>query len=256
MGRYDHIEEVQKADRYDYIEEVRKFNQNHDSLGRFSSAGGGGGRAIRTPSTAAGSSFGGTAVGPFTAAVKSAKAERAKANPEAAWRVTDMSASEFETEHKGAVCHVTPGGSTCAVTTDGDIVSVCKKPGDTVSGKELIQMAVENGGKKLDSYDGNHGFYAKCGFEPRSWCKWDDAGADEGWISQDWLKANGLPANITTAELRKIPNSALKVPREDIIFYEHTGKPSPYRTAEDFKKAVSASSDYGAAQQARDSMIK
>lgn len=240
--RYDYITETTRG-RFDRIEEVRKFNHNHDSLGRFSSSGGGGG-------------FGGAPVGSFTAAVTTAKAEVAKASPESAWRVTDMSADDFEAEHKGAVCHITPGGSTCAVTTDGDIVSVCKKPGDAISGKDLIKMAVENGGKKLDSYDGNHGFYTKCGFEPRSWCKWDDAGADEGWISQDWLKANGLPANITTAELRKIPNSALKVPREDIIFYEYTGKTSQYKTPADFKRAVDASSDYGAAQQTRDSLIK
>lgn len=40
MGRYDELIEVEK--RYDDIEEVRKYNHNHDSRGRFSSASGGG----------------------------------------------------------------------------------------------------------------------------------------------------------------------------------------------------------------------
>ncbi len=166
-----------------------------------------------------------------------------------------MSAEEFAKEHPGAVCHITSGGSVAAVTKDGDIVSVCKMVGDkSVSGPELLQMAVDAGGTKLDSYEGNHGFYASHGFEPVSWCKWDDNGADEGWINQSWLKANGLKSDITTAELSKIPNSALAVPREDIIFYKYTGGMST-GSAEDFKASMPAASDYMAAQAARDGSL-
>lgn len=189
----------------------------------------------------------------FAEAVQAAKDSRPLND---AWRVTAMSKEEFEADHPGAICHITRGGSTAAVIADGDIVSVCKKLDDrSVKGAELLQRAVDAGGVKLDSYAGNHGFYASHGFEPVSWCKWDDNGADEGWINQSWLKVNGLRPNITTAELRKIPDSALKVPREDIIFYKYTGKISKYDTAQSFKNAVLVSADYDEAQKMRDYLI-
>lgn len=43
-----------------------------------------------------------------------------------------------------------------------------------------MAMAVANGGKTLDSYDGNIGFYMKCGFEPISACRFNPNYAD-GW---------------------------------------------------------------------------
>ncbi|KAB0577241.1 PBSX family phage portal protein [Fusobacterium naviforme] len=206
-----------------------------DDNGRFTS-GGGGGAGSGSESGEQGSlgaaapavgNFGGADTATFTSACSEAKAEMAKIHPDAAWRVTDMSQADFEEEHPGSVCHVTAGGSTAAVTKDGDIVSVCKNPGDTIGGKELLRQAVEAGGTKLDSYEGNHGFYIKCGFEPVSWCKWDGQYAPDGWDSK-----------------RDKP--------EDIIFYKYTGGRSEYKTASAFKEAVQASADYGAAQQARD----
>lgn len=144
--------------------------------------------------------------------------------------MTAMDKAEFEKEHPGACCHVTGGGSVAAVTKEGDIVSVCKMPGDSISGKELVAQAVAAGGVKLDSYEGNHGFYIKCGFEPVSWCKWDGDYAPDGWDAD-----------------RDKP--------EDIIFYKYTGGRSSYATPDDFKSAIPASSDYGAAQKARDDSI-
>ena len=158
------------------------------------------------------------------------QAAKEKQDPAAAWRVTAMSQEEFEQEHPGSCCHITPGGSVAAVTPDGDIVSVCKAPGDSISGKALLAQAVAAGGVKLDSYEGNHGFYIKCGFEPVSWCKWDDQFAPSGWDES-------------------------RDSREDIIFYKYTGGSSSYKTAADFKNAVAASTDYGAAQKARDDSI-
>ena len=46
MNKYDEIIELEK--RYDEIEEVQKFNQNHDALGRFSTASGAASVTIRT----------------------------------------------------------------------------------------------------------------------------------------------------------------------------------------------------------------
>lgn len=120
----------------------------------------------------------------------------------------------------------------------------------------MLKLAVANGGVKLDSYEGNHKFYIRNGFEPVSWCKWSDDLADMGWMNQDWLKANGLPENISTAALRKIPNDQLNPKREDIIFYRYTGKESPYTTRESFKASIPESVDYDAAKEARDKALK
>jgi hypothetical protein len=141
-----------------------------------------------------------------------------------------MTTDEFLEEHPGACCNITPGGSVAAVTTDGDIVSVCSMPGDSIRGKELLSQAVAAGGTKLDSYDGNHGFYVKCGFEPVSWCKWSDEFAPTGWDSS-------------------------RDAREDIIFYKYTGGRSEYKTAQSFKDSVAASADYGEAQKVRDDSL-
>ncbi|WP_252899456.1 hypothetical protein [Lactococcus fujiensis] len=118
---------------------------------------------------------------PFARAVEVAKSGLDK---DIAWRVT-----AYEPEHYvGSKLHVSPGGSTVAISTTGDIISVCRADNDNVRGTDLLKLAVENGGTKLDSYAGNHLFYTKNGFEPISWCKWDDEYAPEGW--------NGKPENI------------------------------------------------------------
>ncbi len=92
-------------------------------------------------------------------------------DPSISWRVTAHTVEELKEWYPSATFHTTEGGSTVAVTKDGDIISVCKYKDDTCKGRDLLAMAVQNGGVKLDSYEGNHGFYDKCGFEPVSWCK-------------------------------------------------------------------------------------
>lgn len=173
--------------------------------------------------------FGGAKTPEFVDALTDAKATFAKVHPEYVWRVSSPSAEEFEQEHPGAVMHVTQGGSTVAVTPDGDIVGVCKKPGDKQRGADLLKMAVENGGKKLDSYEGNHDFYINNGFEPVSWCRWDDEFAPPDWRSE--------------------------YQKEDIIFYRYTGKTTT-ESLDDFKKRVSASADYGEAAKMRDDSLE
>lgn len=53
----------------------------------------------------------------FVDTLVNAKAAIAKMFPERSWRVSSPSAEEFEQEHPGAEMHITPGGSTVAVTT-------------------------------------------------------------------------------------------------------------------------------------------
>ena len=177
-------------------------------------------------------SFGGASSVDFSKAVVSAKAELAKSRPQDAWRVTAHTKDELDSEYSDAKLHITKGGSTTAVTQSGDIISVCKHPDDTIRGKDLISASVSNGGIKLDSYSGNHGFYIKCGFEPVSWCDWNDE-----YAPPDWDISKGCE-------------------REPVIFYKYTGNKSKYATAEQFFESTLASADYDAAQKARDDSLK
>ena len=170
-----------------------------------------------------------------------AKAKNAQ-NPRNGWRVTGLTKSELAGWHSKAKLHVTDGGSTIAID-NGDIVAVCVGEGDGKggfqSGTSLLEFAVKNGGKKLDSYEGNHRFYAKNGFEPVSWCKWDAAYEDEA-RKQGWNPDEGDK-------------------REAIIFYKYVGKGKVSYGTDDlerFKREVPASSDYGAAQAKRDKQVK
>ncbi len=158
-----------------------------------------------------------------------AKSNMAKEKPEIAWRVTDDYSEEDYDKMK---LFSSKGGSVFAVKKDGDIVSVCKNPGDSVKGKELLAEAVKQGGTKLDTYDGNYGFYRKCGFEPVSWVKFD-----EKYAPSDWKKGRD--------------------DKEDILFFKYTGNKSKnYESLEDFKKRVPCAKDYGEAEEQRNREVK
>ena len=101
--------------------------------------------------------------------------------------------------------------------------------GDDVKGWQLLKDAVKNGGIKLDSYSGNHKFYIRQGFEPISWCKFD-----ENYVNPDWFKSDNKP--------------------EDVIFYKYTGRINSIRL-EEFKKMIPASRDYDTAEAMRDRML-
>lgn len=77
--------------------------------------------------------------------------------PENKWRVDVHNYLDY-TDCK---LFITKNGSTIAITPDGDIISVCANPlkGKRDSGKALLEFAVEHGGTKLDSFDGNFKFY-------------------------------------------------------------------------------------------------
>lgn len=176
-------------------------------------------------------SFGGADAPSFAKSLKTAYDKMEETAPEKAWRVTVHSQQELEEEYPGAKLHITDGGSTVAVTKDGDIISVCKNPDDSLRGKDLLKMAVANGGKKLDAYSGIFDFYTKCGFEPVSWCEFD-----EQYAPPDWVKGRDEP--------------------EPVIFYKYTGNKSQFEDANEFFAAVPASADYGAAQETRDGQVE
>lgn len=176
-------------------------------------------------------SFGSADAPSFAKSLKTAYDKMEETAPEKAWRVTVHSQQELEEEYPGAKLHITDGGSTVAVTKDGDIISVCGNPGDKLRGKDLLKLAVENGGKKLDSYSGNHGFYVKCGFEAVSWCEFDERYAPPGWV-----KGRDKP--------------------EPVIFYKYTGQSNQSRNEQDIFNSIPASADYDAAQAARNQSIE
>lgn len=145
-------------------------------------------------------------------------AAQATCPPEKAWRVSAYDADHYKSGIK--VLHVTEGGSCFAVTEDGDIVSVCGSANDSQTrGRDLMRMAVENGGVKLDSFAGNHGFYTKMGFEPVSWTPFNEEYAPPGW----------------KAEYQKEP----------VIFYKYTGNTNQPSVAEFTSKVPPCTGENG-----------
>jgi hypothetical protein len=178
-------------------------------------------------------------------------------DPKKGWRVTGLSKQELAANHPNAKIHVTDGGSTIAID-NGDIVAVCVGPNDgkggIQSGGSLLQFAVKNGGTKLDSYTGNHKFYIKNGFEPVSWCKWDDDFAGE-----EWLKVNGYTPEQWENMDVKPSDKELKVPREPIVFYKYVGVGKTTYPQDDlsaFLNKVNASDSYDEAKKNRDRSLE
>lgn len=153
---------------------------------------------------------------------------KATVDPKDAWRVSSPDSVVFDEEHPNAKKYTTPGGSTVAITPDGDIVALCRNENDSLRGKQLIKFAVKNGGVKLDSFSGNHKFYTRNGFEPVSWTHFDKKYAPLGW----------------TPEYEEEP----------VVFYKYTGK-ATNESIEDFKNRVPESKDYFAAQKMRDDQM-
>lgn len=140
-------------------------------------------------SAIANENFNNTNINNFISKLEKAKKSLDKLH---AWRVT-----VYDKEHyKDVKLFTTKRGSTIGISKDGDIISVCKNQNDLVTGRDLLEKAVKNGGIKLDSYDGNYGFYRKCGFEPVSWTKFNEKFA---------------------------PSDCPKGENEDIIFFKYTG---------------------------------
>ena len=171
----------------------------------------------------------------FTKKLAAAKKSQ---NPENAWRVSSMSSQEMADWHPNARMHITDGGSTIAID-NGDIVAVCVGPGDgkggMLRGHDILAYAVKNGGTKLDSYEGNHQFYARNGFEAVSRCQWDSA-------YEDSAKAQGWNPDRDN--------------REDIIFYKYVGVGNvKNQTLADVRKNIPYSADYDTAYSERDKEV-
>lgn len=147
------------------------------------------------------------------------------------WRVDD---THKPSDYKSDILITTKGGSTAAVTPDGDIISVARNPYDTARGADVLKAAVQNGGIKLDSFAGNHEFYARNGFEAVSRTAFDLKYAPKGWNEKRY-----------------------KDEREDVIFYKYVGVGNvKNKTINDVKANIGYSEDYDAAQEVRDNDLK
>lgn len=164
----------------------------------------------------------------FVVALNSAKST---VSPENAWRVSSPLEEEFDEEHPNARKYVTKGGSTVAITSDGDIVGVCHRIGDPVSGSDMLLFAVKNGGKKLDAFSKLWRFYSRNGFEPVSWTPFN-----EEYAPSDW--------------------SAARDEKEPIIFWKYTGKHTSYKNSDEFLSSVAASESYDEAKKKRDDEVE
>ena len=164
----------------------------------------------------------------FTSALIEAKENVA---PKDAWRVSSPTAEAFDEEHPNAKKYVTKGGSTIAITPDGDIVGVCHNRDDAVSGSDMLAFAVNNGGKKLDAFSKLWRFYSKNGFEPVSWTPFNEQYAPPGWE-----KGRDEP--------------------EPIIFWKYTGKKTAYKDSADFMNSVKPSESYVKAKNFRDKELE
>lgn len=161
------------------------------------------------------------------------------------WRVSSYYS---EDDYKDMKMFKGTDGSTVAIH-DGDIVSVCTTKEAKIRGSQLLKTAVENGGNKLDAYAGIYGFYIKNGFEPVSWCKFDDE-----YASDEWKEANNKKG-ISTEALNKIPDRKLGVKREPIVFFKYTGKTNQ-PPLDEFLATVLPAKDYDTAMEQRDNSIK
>ena len=168
------------------------------------------------------------------------------------WRV-----SPHDEYHESDKCFTSRAGSTTCVDGSGDIVSVCKMNGSDDRAGDLLEQAIANGGKKLDAYGpGLFRLYTSHGFEPCSWCEWDDQ-----YAPGKWKKANSLPDDDSW---HGIPDDELIVPREPVIFYRYTGNKAKYNTPQELNDAYngflngtkSAGTDYDAAYDQRDKKME
>ena len=73
--------------------------------------------------------------------------------------------------NKAVICS---DGSCFSIAADGDIEGLCKNKKGHLSGSDIIQQAVAQGGTKCNSFGPTlYNFYCRNGFKPVSWCRFD-----------------------------------------------------------------------------------
>lgn len=157
-----------------------------------------------------------------------------------AWRV-DLGYTPEDYLKYDCKMYITKNGSIVAIKPDGDIISVCANiNGKKDSTRALLEFATKNGGTKLDSYDGNYGFYRRCGFKPVSYCL-----GEEDYYPDAWKKG------------RKEKQDEFE--KENIMFFIYNGKPILKAKLEDWyvnDKKKSLAKNYSDAESKRDEVLE
>lgn len=125
-------------------------------------------------------------------------------NKEDKWRVdaptTEKEIREWIEWHPGVKMYVTDNGTTGAVTPEGDMIALSSSVKG--EGSAMFEWQIKNGGRFLDSYEGNYNLYRHLGFVPVSYTPFNEEYVDKGWYNTE------------------------KKPREDVIFMVYGGKQS------------------------------
>lgn len=141
-----------------------------------------------------------------------------------AWRVSIPSEQRLKENVKMYKCK---NGSVFAIDNDGDIMAVCRKLNNNhINDNPYLMMdfATNHGGTKLDSFDGNWKYYITCGFEPRTYIE----------FNYDALEKDGQKYYDNNPDFNK----------ENVVFFEYTGKKSKYNKPEDFYKVIKPIRNY------------
>jgi hypothetical protein len=102
-------------------------------------------------------------------------------SPRIAWRIDEHDAEYYKSHN--ARCYVSPKGSALAITDDGTILSLCKHRDDhdNFLGLDMVEFAKENGGCKLQCYEGMSDWYLESGFVEIARIGWDHSSTPKGW---------------------------------------------------------------------------
>lgn len=99
------------------------------------------------------------------------------------WRVSvPQTPKDVETwikDHPGVKMYITDKGTTGAVTPEGDMISLSSHAHE---GAPMFEYQLKNGGRMLDTFDGNYGLYRKLGFVAVSWTPFNpNIAKKDGW---------------------------------------------------------------------------
>lgn len=104
-------------------------------------------------------------------------------------RIEFMSPLTVESISKSTVVLINNGKTGCIVAPDGDLQNLFNNAGKG-QGAKVVNIAIENGAKKLDCFDGYlTKYYKQFGFKETERIKWDDKYAPKNWN----YEKNGRP---------------------------------------------------------------
>ena len=125
------------------------------------------------------------------------------------WKIKQYSKDKYEK------CDNYTFKNKCAVSIkDGEIINILKANKVDIRDIDIIQQAVELGGKRIECYIEDFSKYVNCGFTPVSICRWDDNRAPK-----EWIRLN----KFTDDSWKNKSDDRFIYPRQDIIFFIYTG---------------------------------